>query len=171
MSYPEWDEIRKSHRFAGREIPMVTRTCRASWRCRSRARQAELKGANAAIIGAPYVANAGGMYCGVPATDWLAGPKRVRQQSARYPSGYVQDLDVDVFEHLKVMDFGDAAIPDEANYHPNAENILQAQAAVEDKVNQALDVGAVPIVLGQNSPCGSYAIAKPIAERTRETSA
>ena len=167
MSYPEWDEIRKSHRFAGREIPMVTSDMPSFMALPIARSQAELKGANAAIIGAPYVANAGGMYCGVPATDWLAGPKRVRQQSARYPSGYVQDLDVDVFEHLKVMDFGDAAIPDEANYHPNAENILQAQAAVEDKVNQALDVGAVPIVLGQNSPCGSYAIAKPIAERTR----
>ena len=30
----------------------------------------------------------------------------------------------------------------------------------------ALDAGAIPIVIGQNSPCGSYAIAKPIAERT-----
>ena len=167
MSYPEWDEIRKSHRFAGREIPMVTPDMPSFMALPIARSQAELKGAHAAIIGAPYVANAGGMYCGVPATDWLAGPKRVRQQSARYPSGYVQDLDVDVFEHLKVMDFGDAAIPDEANNHPNAENILQAQAAVEDKVNQALDVGAVPIVIGQNSPCGSYAIAKPIAERTK----
>ncbi len=40
------------------------------------------------------------------------------------------------------------------------------RAAVEDKVNDCLAVGAVPIVIGQNSPCGSYAIAKPIAERT-----
>src|SRR5262249_34747274 len=38
---------------------------------------------------------------------------------------------------------------------------------VEEKVNQVLEVGAIPIVIGQNSPCGSYAIAKPIAERTR----
>ena len=30
-----------------------------------------------------------------------------------------------------------------------------------------LDAGALPIVIGQNSPCGSYAIAKPIAERSR----
>jgi hypothetical protein len=101
-----------------------------------------------------------------PPTGW-PGRSACASNRRAIPSGYVQDLDVDVFEHLKVMDFGDAAIPDEANYHPNAENILQAQAAVEDKVNQALDVGAVPIVIGQNSPCGSYAIAKPIAERTK----
>jgi len=46
------------------------------------------------------------------------------------------------------------------------ENILRAQAAVEEKVSDILEAGAIPIVIGQNSPCGSYAIAKPIAERT-----
>lgn len=166
-AYPSWEEIRKSHRFAGREIPMVLPDM-PSFMAQPIARSKdELRGAGAAIIGAPYVANAGGMYAGVPATEWLAGPKRVRQQSARYPSGYVQDLDVDVFEHMRVMDFGDAEIPEESNYNPTAENILRAQAAVEAKVNDALDAGAIPIVIGQNSPCGSYAIAKPIAERAK----
>ena len=47
------------------------------------------------------------------------------------------------------------------------ELVLAAQAAVELKVNQALDAGAIPIVIGQNSPCGSFAIAKPISERTK----
>ena len=98
-------------------------------------------------------------------SEWIAGPKRVRQQSIRYASGYIQDFDVDVFEHLKVVDYGDAAIPAEANVKPTVENILAAQAAVEVKVNEALAARAVPIVIGQNSPCGSYAIAKPIAER------
>src|SRR4029077_13985127 len=87
-------------------------------------------------------------------------PKRVRQQSIRYQSGYIQDFDLDVFEHLKVVDFGDAAIPPEVFDRPTVDNILRAQAAVEEKVNQALDVGALPIVIGQNSPCGSYAIPK-----------
>ena len=34
-------------------------------------------------------------------------------------------------------------------------------------MNMALDAGAIPIVIGQNSPPGSYAIAKPIAERAK----
>ena len=68
---------------------------------------------------------------------------------------------------MKIVDFGDADIPSEANYVATVENILRAQAAVETKVNQALDVGAIPIVIGQNSPAGSYAIAKPIAERPK----
>ncbi|MCX7353868.1 MAG: arginase family protein [Alphaproteobacteria bacterium] len=100
-------------------------------------------------------------------SDWLAAAKRVRQQSARYGSGYIQDFDLDIFEHLKVVDFGDADIPPEANVAPTVENVLAAQAAVELKVNQALDAGAIPIVIGQNSPCGSFAIAKPISERTK----
>ena len=59
----------------------------------------------------------------------------------------------------------DAKIPPEANDKPTVENILRAQAAVEEKVNQALDTGALPIVVGQNSPCGSYAIAKRPSRR------
>jgi agmatinase len=127
---------------------------------------ADLKGADAVIIGAPYVAG-WGEYAGVGKSEWIAGPKRVRQQSIRYASGYLQDFDLDVFEHLRLVDFGDAKIPPEVNERPTVDNILRAQAAVEEKVNQVLDAGAIPIVIGQNSPCGSYAIAKPIAERTR----
>ena len=126
----------------------------------------DLSRADVAIIGAPYVAGARGKYAGVDKAEWLAAPKRVRQQSARYPSGYIQELDVDIFEKLRVVDMGDADIAPECNLDPTAENILKAQAAVEVLVNRALEAGAVPIVVGQNSPCSSYAIAKPIAERS-----
>jgi agmatinase len=126
----------------------------------------DLKGVDAVIIGAPYVA-AWGEYAGVPKSDWIAGPKRVRQQSIRYASGYIQDVDLDIFEHLKVVDYGDAKIPPEVFDRPTVENVLRAQASVEEKVNEVLDAGAIPIVIGQNSPCGSYAIAKPIAEHTK----
>jgi|TARA_Y100000310_G_C20630244_1_gene788245 agmatinase len=125
-----------------------------------------ISGADVAIIGAPYVAGARGKYAGVDKTEWLAAPMRVRQQSARYPSGYIQEFDVDIFEKLTVVDMGDAEIPTESNLDPTAENILKAQAAVEELVNRALEAGAIPIVIGQNSPCSSYAIAKPIAERS-----
>ena len=47
----------------------------------------------------PTSAASGGFYAGVPMEDWIEAPKRVRQQSARYPSGYIQDFDLDVFEH------------------------------------------------------------------------
>jgi agmatinase len=126
----------------------------------------ELDGCDVAIIGAPYVTSATDEYAGVPKTDWLAAAKRVRQQSIRYGSGYIQDFDLDIFEHLDVVDYGDADIPEEANRLQDPEIILAAQAAVEAKVNHVLDAGALPVVIGQNSPCGSYAIAKCVSERT-----
>lgn len=127
----------------------------------------DLKGADAVIIGSPYVASWTDEYGGVSKKEWMAAPKRVRQQSIKYPSGYIQEFDLDLFEHLRVVDFGDADIPPEVYSRLTTDNILKAQQAVETKVNQVLDAGAIPIVIGQNSPCGSYAIAKPIAERTK----
>ena len=78
----------------------------------------------------------------------------------------MQEFDFELFKELRVVDYGDADIPLEFSYAATVENILAAQAAVERKVNDVLDAGAIPIVIGQNSPPGSYAIAKPIAERS-----
>jgi agmatinase len=164
MSYPDWQDIRNSIFVRTRYFPMIDEDVPTFMGLPLATSPEDLKGADVVIIGAPYVAG-WGEYAGVGKSEWIAGPKRVRQQSIRYASGYIQDFDVDVFEHLKVVDYGDAAIPAEANVKPTVENILAAQAAVEVKVNEALDARAVPIVIGQNSPCGSYAIAKPIAER------
>jgi agmatinase len=166
MSYPSWDVIRDSVHVRHRYFPMIDADEPSFMGQPLAGSPADLKGADAAIIGAGYVAGWKD-YAGVPKSEWVAAPKRVRQQSIRYQSGYVQDFDLDVFEHLRVVDFGNAAIPPDVHDKPTAENILRAQAAVEEKVNQALDAGALPIVIGQNSPLGSYAIAKPIAERTQ----
>ncbi|GIS87706.1 MAG: hypothetical protein CM1200mP18_04160 [Gammaproteobacteria bacterium] len=84
-----------------------------------------LNGAEVAIIGAPYVAGAPGKYAGVDKSEWVLAPQRVRQQSARYPTGYIQELDVDIFEQMRVVDMGDADISPEVNLNPTAENILK----------------------------------------------
>ncbi|MEE8122772.1 MAG: arginase family protein [Alphaproteobacteria bacterium] len=167
MSYTTpWEEIKGHYQVKDRDFPMLEIDMPTFMGVPHARTAADLAGADVVIIGAPYVAGAKGKYAGVDKSEWVLAPKRVRQQSIRYPSGYVQDFDLDIFEHLEVVDFGDADIPPEANIDPTAENILKAQAAVEVKVGAALDAGAIPIVIGQNSPCGSYAIAKPIAERT-----
>jgi agmatinase len=166
MIYPTWEEIRSHYRVKDRKFPMLADDMPTFMGVPHAETAADLAGADVVIIGAPYVAGAKGKYAGVDKSEWVLAPKRVRQQSIRYPSGYVQDFDLDIFEHLSVVDFGDAVIPPEVNVDPTADNILKAQAAVEEKVNGALDAGAIPIVVGQNSPCSSYAIAKPIAERT-----
>jgi agmatinase len=74
---------------------------------------------------------------------------------------------LDVLANMRLVDYGDAAIPERANREGTVDLILEAQAAVESKVNDVLEAGAVPIVIGQNSPCGSYAIAKPLSEGTK----
>ena len=89
----------------------------------------DLRGADVVIIGAPYVAS-WEAYSGVEKEEWLAAPRRVRQQSARYNSGYIQEFDMDVFEHLNVVDLGDAEIPPEVIDSPTVKNILAAQEAV-----------------------------------------
>ena len=81
-------------------------------------------------------------------------------------------LDVDVLRAGAVKDLAPyaAVVLGIAVYagrwHKEAVRFLEAQAAVESKVNDALDVGALPVVIGQNSPCSSYAIAKCVAEHT-----
>jgi arginase family enzyme len=164
MTYPSWDEFMKTSFAARRDFPLLAPETPSFMGCKVVKTARGLKGADVVIIGAPYVAASGGLYAGVPMEDWIAAPKRVRQQSARYPSGYIQDFDLDVFETIKMVDYGDADIPPEVMENQTPELILAAQAAVESKVNDALAAGAVPVVIGQNSPCGSFAIAKSVSE-------
>ncbi len=167
MTYPNWGTI-KGEFFDDVDVPMIDDTTPTFMR-RPLARTPEdLQGADAVIIGSAYTAGTGDILWGVPRSEWAAASQRVRQQSARYPSGYVQDFDLDVFEHLNVVDYGDAELTTDAGA-TDFDTVMTAQQAVEAKVNDVLDAGAVPIVLSQNSPCGSYAIAKPIAERTAGT--
>lgn len=166
MSYPQWEEIKYGLWGAGRNFPMIERDMPTFMARPYVTRPEELQGADVVIIGSPYVTSWTDEYAGVKKENWLAATKRVRQQSIRYPSGYIQDFDIDIFEHLNVVDYGDVAIPAEANRSQAPEVILSAQAAVEEKVNNTLDAGALPIVIGQNSPCGSYAIAKCVSEHT-----
>lgn len=169
MSYPDWKQILKdgfhdSIMFFP-DLPMIDDET-PTFMGRPLAKTPEdLKGADIVIIGSAYVA-ATEEYAGVPVEDWSAAAKRVRQQSCRYRGGYIQDLDIDVFEHLNVVDYGDAPVPESCQRGQSAESILEAQANVEAKVNDAIDAGAIPIVIGQNSPCSSFAIAKPISEKT-----
>jgi agmatinase len=165
MSYPEWEEIR-GNLFDTKEVPMMNEDTPTFMRRDLATTPQDLEGADIVIIGSNYVTSVGDTCWGVKKEEWVAAAKRVRQQSARYFSGYIADFDLDVFEHLKVVDYGDAEHDIESFTAMTYESVIQAQQAVENKVNDALDVGAIPIVIGNSGPCCSYAIAKPIAERT-----
>jgi agmatinase len=163
-AYPQWEDFRNSHFVRHKFYPRIAEDTPTFLGVRLAHSASDLKGADVAIIGAPFAAGWGSQYAGVDKSEWLAGPKRVRQQSIRYGT-YVQDFDIDLSDVLNIVDYGDAEIAAEASMVATVPNILAAQAAVEKKVGDALDAGAIPIVIGQNSPCGSYAIAKAIAER------
>ncbi|MFB6149074.1 MAG: arginase family protein [Halobacteriales archaeon] len=165
--YPEWDEVQEQT-LSGATVPMIDPDQPTFMRRPYAYSKDQLEDADVAIIGAPYVQAGSDTYGGIPLEEWVQGPKRVRQQSAKYGSGRLSAFDVDVFEHLTVVDYGDADIPEEIieSYPPNVEQVLEAQRAVERKVTDVLEADAIPIVIGQNSPAGSYAVAKPILERT-----
>ncbi|MEM7122783.1 MAG: arginase family protein [Pseudomonadota bacterium] len=167
MDYPDWKETREGMWAAHLNFPMFDDETPSFMARPIATTKDDLEGADVVVIGSPYVSSSSDEWAGIGKEHWLAAPQRVRQQSIRYQSGYVQDFRLNVFDHLNVVDYGDADIPPEANVGKlDPELILKAQAAVESKVNDALDVGALPVVIGQNSPCGSYAIAKCVAEHT-----
>ena len=165
MSYPEWEVIKENYFFTN-ELPMINQDTPTFMGRPFATSPQDLEGADVVIIGSSYVSSTEDMFWGRKTEEWAAAAKRVRQQSGRYFSGYIADFDLDVFDHLKVVDYGDADFDREAFTEMTYESITKAQRGVEKKVNDALDVGAVPIVIGQNSPCASYAVAKPVAEHT-----
>jgi arginase family enzyme len=116
----------------------------------------DLAGADAAIIGIPYDRPA---TAGRGAGDWAGyreAPAHVRQRSLRY-AGYLPELDLDVFERARLVDYGDAEIgPD----------LDRAVASVARKVQEVVEAGARPITIGGFSPCASYAVVKGLAAAT-----
>lgn len=164
--YPDWKEFRNSTFVHSKFFPRLAEDTPTFYGVPQAVTKEDLKGADVVIIGAPYVAGWGNQYFGVDKKEWLWSGKRVRQQSIRYKSSYIQDFNMDAFENMRVLDYGDAEIPERANSEQSIDLILAAQEAVESKVRDVLEAGAVPIVIGQNSPCGSYAIAKPVSEST-----
>src|SRR3954451_20552417 len=136
--YPDWEAISNAPRVRVKQYPKLAHDTPTFLGVPVALGPADLQGADVVIIGAPFAAGWGKQYGGLDKEEWLAGPKRVRQQSIRYTT-YIQDFDIDLADHLKIVDFGDAPIESEWNYVATVENILKAQAAVERKVNDALD--------------------------------
>lgn len=101
---------------------------------------AELRGADVAIVGAPT----DDLVSDRPGTRFA--PRAIRAASC--PPGPHLEAGVDALRELRVVDFGDAPVipADPARSH----------AAIEAVVGEAVDAGAIPIVLG-----GDHSIAEP----------
>jgi agmatinase len=100
----------------------------------------ELAGVDVAIVGAPF----DDLVSDRPGARF--GPRAIRAASC--PPGPHLEAKLDAFAELRVVDFGDApVVPADPR---------RSHGAIEATVGQALDAGAIPIVLG-----GDHSIAEP----------
>lgn len=104
----------------------------------------ELKGFDAVVLGMPWE---GSVTWGVSTGAELA-TKTIRAASIRY-SGYMPEVDVNIFDSLKVCDYSDIDI------YPG--DVEESFRRLENRYKDILDAGAFPIVIG-----GDHGITFPL---------
>lgn len=112
----------------------------------------DLKSADAAIVGVPYLRSPP---VGRELKPSVLDVQNLRKASLKY-GGYLPELDIDVFEHLRLVDYGDV----ETVWGDVDESIRRT----EKKVGKVVDSGCVPITIG-TPPCACYPIVKTISDR------
>ncbi len=118
----------------------------------------DLRGADVAFLGVPWQApkpdsrmgRAGANYEGT-----ALAPAQFRANSVKY-GGYLPELDVDVFEHLRLVDRGDAEI---------VRDMRRTLANVETEVAAIVEAGCHPVTCGGNAGPSTYPVLKAIAAR------
>ena len=121
---------------------------------------ADLAAADVAIIGVPQGAAASPGRDPGEWSDCGRGPENARRQSMRY-TGYLPELDIDVFDSLKVVDCGDAEIPED----DQEAGIANTAGMVE----RAVRAGCAVIAIGGAVPTANYAVARGAALATDGT--
>ena len=120
----------------------------------------DLRGADVAFLGVPWRAPTtpssffvGGARANFEGTQLT--PSYFRLNSLNY-GGYLPELDLDVFEHLRLADRGDADV---------FQDVERTFPAVEAEVGAMVDAGCIPLVMGGNAGPTTYPVLKAIAER------
>ncbi len=118
---------------------------------------ADLRGTDVVFLGIPWQAPSPESWLGgvMPNYDTLLTPSTFRQ-NAYIHSGYLPELDLDVFEHLSIVDYGNVDV---------TSDMAQTLANVEAKVNDILAAGALPITVGGNAGPSTYPVLKAVAAR------
>ncbi|CAN5542436.1 hypothetical protein BH23CHL2_BH23CHL2_09340 [soil metagenome] len=115
----------------------------------------EMKGADIGFLGVPWqapvpdsrIGAAGASYFGTNLT-----PQTFRTNSVKY-GGFLPEMDVDVFEHLKLVDCGDVEI---SNDHGTTfDNTV-------DRVREMIGAGLMPFTIGGNSGPSTYGVLKAV---------
>jgi len=118
----------------------------------------QLAGADLAFLGIPWRAPTPDSRLGRASANYegtLFTPSQFRANSLRY-GGYLPELDIDVFQHLKLVDCGDVDI---------VKDMRQTLAHVEAAVAAIVDAGCIPITMGGNAGPSTYPVLKVIASR------
>jgi agmatinase len=117
----------------------------------------DLRGADVVVFGVPWAAPPSSGRTGSGTYGFMTAltPAELRTNSLKY-GGYLPELDLDVFQHLRLVDYGDVDISREMG---------TTLANVERTVGEVLDAGAIPVVLGGNTGPSTYPVVKVIAER------
>lgn len=115
-------------------------------------------GVKAVFLGIPWRCPPPDAIGGDPRDDHSGlTPAMFRLNSAQF-SGYFPELDLDIFEHIKIGDALDTTI------YPEMADIL---ADVKARVGQILDAGAWPLTMGGNGGPSSWGVLNAIAERAK----
>jgi arginase family enzyme len=119
---------------------------------------ADLAGADFAFLGVPWSAPAPDSRSGAAAANFFGTnltPGLFRTNSLKY-GGYLPELDVDVFERYRVVDYGDSDV---------VHDLQQTFDNATMRVTEIIEAGARPITMGGNSGPSSYAVIKAIAAK------
>ncbi len=119
---------------------------------------ADLRGSDVAFLGVPWRAPTPPGRVGAAASSYegtLLTPGYFRVNSMKY-GGYLPELDLDVFEHIKLVDCGDADV---------VRDMGQTLANVEAEIAAMVEAGCAPITMGGNAGPSTYPVLKAIAAR------
>ena len=122
-------------------------------RLREAETEEDLQGADVVIVGAPYEGAAG---VARTYSQNLLTPINLRKDSIKY-GGYLPEFDIDVFEQLNIVDYGDASVPVRARPQ-------EAIEAVSNKIYDVLQADAIPIVIGGIEVGASYPLIKELSK-------
>ena len=112
----------------------------------------ELEMADAAVVGVP---DQGLPRAGQEYVDSVQTPGRLRKDSLKY-GGYLPELDIDVFEEVRLVDYGDVLIPGKGD-------VLKAIGATQTKLAEVLTASCLAISLGGTEICASLGLVKAAA--------
>lgn len=118
--------------------------------------ESQLQNADAAFLGIPWRAPTPDTRMGGAAANYegtLLTPSSFRANSIKY-GGYLPELDVDVFEHMRLVDCGDAEI---------VHDMQRSLDNVEGQIAAMMRAGCLALTIGGNSGPSTYPVLKAIA--------